>query len=119
MLAWPDQRVVVGASRETGSGFKPHITAGGVQEVLAEALRVAPGLAQAEIQEIRVGLRPRTVDGLPIIGPVPGIENIYLATGHGPTGLQLGPYTGKLVAEMMLGQEVETDMAAFAVTRFQ
>jgi D-amino-acid dehydrogenase len=39
--------------------------------VLGEALRVAPGLRDAEIREIRVGLRPySTVDGLPVLGPV-------------------------------------------------
>ena len=59
MVAWPDSRVVAGATRETGSGFAPHTTAAGVREVLGEALRVAPGLASAEIREIRVGLRDR------------------------------------------------------------
>jgi D-amino-acid dehydrogenase len=103
LLAWPDNRVVVGASRETGSGFSPQTTVAGVHEVLAEALRVAPGLAQAHIREIRVGLRPYTADRLPVLGPVPHLDNIYLATGHGPTGLQLGPYSGKLIAALMLG----------------
>lgn len=118
MLAWPGGRVVVGGTRETGSGFKPYTSVSGVQEVLSEALRVAPGLAQAEIKEIRVGLRPLSSDTLPVLGRVPGIDNIYLATGHGPTGLQLGPYSGKLVAEMMVGQDIITDISAFDITRF-
>lgn len=118
MLTWPDHRVVAGATRETGAGFEPQTTVTGVREVLTEALRVAPGLAQAEIHEIRVGLRPRTVDGLPILGRVPGFENIYLATGHGPTGLQLGPYTGKIMADLMLDREVEVDITPFDVRRF-
>ena len=58
LVAWPDSRVVAGATRETGSGFAPHTTAAGVREVLGEALRVAPGLAAAEIREIRVGPAP-------------------------------------------------------------
>ena len=45
IVPWTDGRVVVGATRETGSGFAPHTTAAGVVEVLTEALRVAPGLA--------------------------------------------------------------------------
>jgi D-amino-acid dehydrogenase len=118
MLAWPDNRVVVGASRETGSGFQPHTTVSGVHEVLSEALRVAPGLAPAQIREIRVGLRPYTVDHLPVLGPIPGLDRIYLATGHGPTGLQLGPYSGKLVADLMLGHSVETDLRPFSIARF-
>ena len=119
MVPWPEGRVAVGATRETGSGFDPRPTAAGVREVLSEALRVAPGLANWEIQEIRVGLRPLCADGLPVLGTVPGIEGVYLATGHGPTGLQLGPYSGKVVADVMLGREPDVDLAPFGVARFQ
>ena len=118
MVAWPDSRVVVGATRETGSGFHPHTTVAGVQEVLSEALRVAPGLAQAEIRDMRVGLRPLSIDPLPVLGPVPSIENVLLATGHGPTGLTLGPYSGKVLAEVALGQSAAADFSPFHVARF-
>jgi D-amino-acid dehydrogenase len=119
MVPWPAGRVVVGATRETGSGFDPRPTAAGVREVLAEALRVAPGLAEAEVLEIRVGLRPLCSDGLPVLGAVPGVDGVYLATGHGPTGLQLGPYSGKIVADLMLGRQPEVDLAPFRSGRFQ
>jgi D-amino-acid dehydrogenase len=49
MVAWEDGRVVVGATRETGSGFAPQTTASGIKEVLDEALRVAPGLTSARL----------------------------------------------------------------------
>jgi D-amino-acid dehydrogenase len=118
LVAWPDSRVVAGATRETGSGFAPHTTAAGVREVLSEALRVAPGLAPAEVREIRVGLRPFTSDALPVLGPVPGIAGIFLITGHGPTGLTLGPYSARLVAGQMLGKAADTDLAPFSIARF-
>jgi D-amino-acid dehydrogenase len=118
MVPWLDSRVAVGATRETGSGFHPHTTAAGIHEVLGEALRVAPGLARAEIRDIRVGLRPLTVDTMPVLGTVPGERDIFLITGHGPTGLTLGPYSGKVVAEMMLREEPTADIAAFHVSRF-
>jgi D-amino-acid dehydrogenase len=119
IVPWADGRLAVGATRETGSGFAAHTTAAGVIEVLTEALRVAPGLAAAEIREIRVGLRPATRDGLPILGPVPGIPNLLLATGHGAVGLQLGPYSGKVVAGMFAGGAAETDIAPFSLARFK
>lgn len=119
MVPWEDGRLVVGATRETGSGFQPHGTAAGVVAVLAEALRVAPGLAQAEIREIRVGLRPASPDGLPILGAVPGIERLLLATGHGSVGLQLGPYSGKVVAGLIVRGEAETDIEPFSLARFR
>jgi D-amino-acid dehydrogenase len=120
LVCWPDGRVVAGATREVGSGFVPKTSAAGVHEVLGEALRVAPGLAEAEIGEIRVGLRPRTVDNLPVMGGVPGIEGIFLATGHGATGLQLGPYSGRLAAEWALNSEPSWNLVspAFRINRW-
>ncbi len=118
MVAWDDSRVVVGATREPGAGFNPVTTAAGMQEVFGEALRVAPGLSGAQFREIRVGLRPSTVDNLPVLGNIPGISNLFLATGHGASGLQLGPYSGKLAADWALGQPLKTDISAFQITRF-
>ena len=119
MVPWPGGRIVVGATRETGAGFRPETTALGILQVLAEALRVAPGLRDASLHEVRVGLRPVSADGLPILGPVPGVGNVLLATGHGPVGLQLGPYSGKVIAEMVSRGAPGTDLTPFGVERFQ
>lgn len=120
LLAWPGGRVTAGATRETGSGFDPRVTAAGVKEVLAEALRLAPGLAHATLLETRVGLRPLAADGLPVLGPAPSLCGLWLATGHGPAGLTLGPYTGKLVAEAALGAaQWPSDLAELSVARFR
>ena len=118
MVPWPDSRVVAGATRETGSGFAPHTTTAGVRAVLEEALRVAPGLADTEVREIRVGLRPLSADGLPVLGGVSGVAGVFLATGHGPSGLTLGLYSAKLVAEQMLGLAPATDLTPFSLARF-
>ena len=118
-VPWPDDRVACGATRESGTGFEPHVTVGGLQEVSTEALRVGSGMAEARHLETRVGLRPASADGLPIIGPVPAIEGAYLATGHGPTGLTLGPYSGHVVADFVLGERPEVDISPFRVDRFQ
>ncbi len=117
MVSWPDSRVVAGATWEQ-AGFVPHTTAAGVHAVLSEALRVAPGLAEAEIREIRVGLRPATPDHLPVLGEAPGVAGVYLATGMGATGLHLGPYCGKLAAAWAMGEGSEVDIGAFGVGRF-
>ncbi len=116
-VPWPGGRVAVGATRETGSGFAPHATVAGIQEVLHEALRLAPGLHNAAIHEIRVGLRPYTTDHLPLLGSIPGAKGVYLATGHGPTGLTLGPFSAKLVVEKALDQPVAWDLTPFSTTR--
>ena len=118
MVPWEDSGVVVGATRETGSGFEPWTTAVGIEEVLDEACRVAPDLEDAEIRDIRVGLRPISRDGLPVLGSVPGIDGVLLATGHGPSGLQLGPYSAKLVSDLAMGIEPEIDIEPLSVSRF-
>lgn len=118
LVPWGDGRVVAGATRETGSGFDARVTADGAREVLEEVLRLAPGLAEAAIDEFRVGLRPLSADGLPLIGRVPDVDGAVVATGHGPTGLTLGPYTGKLVAQIVLDGAVEHDLSAFSPVRF-
>lgn len=117
ILAFRPDRVVAGATREFGSGFDTRITPGGVKHVLDTALRIAPGLANGTLAEIRVGLRPYAEDGLPFMGMAPGHDNVVVATGHGPSGLQLGPYSGRLAAELAMGREPSTDLSPFAVDR--
>lgn len=118
IVAWQAGRIVVGATRETGSGFAPITTAKGIRDVLDEALRVAPGLAGARLLEVRVGIRPYVADLLPVLGRIPLVENIYLATGHGASGLQLGPYSGKVIADLMLGKAISENLEPFSIQRF-
>jgi D-amino-acid dehydrogenase len=118
VVPWPDGRVVAGATRETGAGFDAIATVAGLRQVLDEAFRLLPALAQAEIVEMRVGLRPLCVDRLPVLGRIPDVEGVFLATGHGSTGLQLGPYSAKLVAALLLGENLPIDLRPFEVTRF-
>jgi D-amino-acid dehydrogenase len=115
MVPWNDRRVAVGATVED-AGFEPHVTAGGVHEVLRETLRVMPGLASAQLREVRVGLRPASADDAPILGRV--LDDVYVATGHGANGLLLGPISGRLVADCVLDRESELDLAPFSPARF-
>ncbi len=90
-----------------------------MHEVLAVALQVAPGLAPATVAEVRVGLRPFSPDGLPILGRAPGVSNAWLCTGHGPSGIQLGPVSGALIARLIAGEEPGLDLSAFSPARYQ
>lgn len=118
LVPWPGGEVAAGATREEDSGFDPRVTAGGVYQILDETFMAAPGLADAEFTQAKVGLRPASADGLPILGEVSGINGAYLATGHGATGLQLGPYSGKLIAQRILDREPDTDISHLGVDRF-
>lgn len=116
-LCFGPNKVVCGATREFNSGYDTRITPAGVQEVLNEQLRICPGLANGTLAEVRVGLRPYSDDALPFIGPVPGINNLVVSSGHGPSGLQLGPYSGLLAAELAQGQAPSADIEHFRLDR--
>jgi D-amino-acid dehydrogenase len=115
MLAFADGRVVSGATRELESGFDPRLTASGMHEVLTQALRIAPGLADTTVAEFRVGLRPFSPDGRPFIGSIPGTTNGWICTGHGPSGLTLGPLSGEVLAGMINGEPPVIDMHPYAI----
>jgi D-amino-acid dehydrogenase len=116
LLTFDDSRVVIGATRETGSGFDHRVTAEGQATVLNVGLAVAPGLADAELIETRIGFRPMSPDELPLLGaaPVPGL---FIGNGLGPTGLTMGPFAGRLLADTMLGRAPEIDLAPYAPLR--
>jgi|HubBroStandDraft_6_1064221.scaffolds.fasta_scaffold146690_2 D-amino-acid dehydrogenase len=63
------------------------------------------------------GWRPMTPDGLPLIGPIPAFDNLFLAAGHGTLGVSMSPATGKLVAELMTGLVPHIDENPYSVSR--
>jgi D-amino-acid dehydrogenase len=113
MLAFDGSRVVAGATRETGAGFDYRVTPGGLAEILGQALAVAPGLADGTYLETRVGFRPIGPDIRPLLGPVPGVDGLVVATGLGASGLTMGPYAGAVAARAALGEPDAVDLAPF------
>jgi glycine oxidase len=112
-----DGSLVVGATQEE-VGFDCRVTAGGLDEVLAAGTRVVPALADSRFLEAWAGLRPATPDRLPVIGRVPGVEGLVLATGHFRNGILLSPVTARLVADLVLGKGLPDEAAAFSPARF-
>ena len=70
-----------------------------------------------KIESQWAGLRPYPADGLPIIGPVPGHEGLYAATGHGRLGITLAPATGEAVRSLVLEDRVPPEVAPFRIER--
>ena len=72
-----------------------------------------PAVGTAPVREIRVCARPQSVDSRPFIGPVQGIEGLFVCAGHGPWGISTGPASAALVVEAMLsGTAVRREVAA-------
>ena len=98
-------------------GFRRRTTKAGLRALRSMASRLVPQLAAAQQQFDWAGLRPGTLDGLPIIGPMPGWPNVIVATGHYRNGILLGPITSRLVARGIAGDWSETP-AEFSPGRF-
>ena len=96
-----DGRLIVGATQEE-QGFDTTVTAGGALELLREAYRVLPEVAEMELAGAIAGLRPGTPDNLPRIGPG-AVEGLVLATGHFRNGILLAPLTADLIATTLPG----------------
>jgi D-amino-acid dehydrogenase len=104
LLAFDDSRIVVGATRETGVGFDYRVTAAGQAEVLNEALKIAPGLASATLIETRIGFRPMGPGVRPMLGAIEGFAGrLIVGNALGPSGLTIGPYAGRLLAQLANG----------------
>jgi glycine/D-amino acid oxidase-like deaminating enzyme len=88
-----------------------------VVPLLARGATFVPGLADAPIRGIRACARPMSIDGRPLIGPVPGIDGLHVCAGHGPWGISTGPASARRVVDQMLGRPIsftpELDSARF------
>lgn len=79
---------------------------------------VSPALASARILARIACYRPVTRDGLPLIGPVPGVAGAYIATGHSVWGILNAPATGEAVAELIVDGRARTvDLGPFNPAR--
>ncbi|HWP62105.1 MAG TPA: FAD-dependent oxidoreductase [Candidatus Binatia bacterium] len=79
--------------------------------------RYVPSLKFVDIVGTRVCARPVSADGRPLLGPVPGLEGLFVAAGHGPWGISTGPGSARLVADAILGRPSSIP-AALAAERF-
>jgi len=96
-----DGRVLVGSTLEY-VGFDKHTTQRGLDELRQSAMELIPDLAALPIEKHWAGLRPGSPDGTPLVGPHPGIANLYINAGHFRNGVVLGPATARLLADHVL-----------------
>jgi len=103
-LGFPGDRLVVGATAEPEAGFDVRPTERSSEQVLRDACRIVPELIDAPRIEVRVGLRPTTPDGFPVVGPDPWVSRLVHVAGLGTWGLTMGPYLGAAAADHVLGR---------------
>jgi D-hydroxyproline dehydrogenase subunit beta len=107
--------VLVGSSRER-VGFEPTVQEAVTRAMLERATRFVPRLRELDITRNWCGFRPWLPDGLPAVGPLrPGV---WTSTGHEGAGVCLGPVSGRLLAQMICGEQPDLDPEPFDPRRF-
>jgi D-amino-acid dehydrogenase len=91
-----------------------------VRGIVKSVHRYFPKFSEADFDGIEpwAGLRPVSPDGIPYLGPVPGLPNLIAATGHAMMGLSLGPVSGRLVADLLAGEPSFRTIDRLAAGRF-
>jgi glycine oxidase len=117
LVPWDDGTLLVGATVEE-AGFDERATVAGVRDLLDAACEIVPHTWSAGFRAARVGLRPASIDGLPVIGPSAALPNLWYATGHYRNGILLAPLTAQLVADAMLDNRIDPALAAVSPSRF-
>ena len=84
------------------SGVNHELRRGRLEQLTTAAKRYVDGVGDGPARSEWCGLRPCTPDGMPFIGPVPGQDGLFVATGHAMLGLTLGPVTGQMISEQVL-----------------
>ena len=109
-------RAIVGATVED-AGFDKAVHSTDIAALHTAAATLLPQLATATLLESWAGLRPATPDLLPILGPHPESSRHLLATGHFRNGILLAPATAHLLAQLVLNQPPELDLAPYSPAR--
>jgi sarcosine oxidase subunit beta len=85
---------------------------------LADATAVYPEIGSAEIDRVWVGIEAQTPDAIPVLGLVPGFDNLSLAAGFSGHGFALSPVIGQVLSELATGETPSIEIGAFSIERF-
>lgn len=113
-----DGTVAVGATKER-VGFDKRVVAHNTRWCLDLSAALAPSLLEGEITSMWTGLRPGSADDQPIMGRVPSIDGLWVATGHYQTGIQMAVITADLMSSSILVGSPDPRLEAFGLTRFR
>ena len=107
-----DGRLLIGSTLEE-AGFDKGTTSSAKDEMLKVVTEFLPDIDNFTFEHHWSGLRPRTPGGLPYIGPYPGVDGLYLNTGHYRLGLLLAPASARFLADIMLNKKPQVAPGAF------
>jgi glycine/D-amino acid oxidase-like deaminating enzyme len=74
-------------------------------QLLRRGAAFVPALAEAQVVGARACARPQSLDGRPLVGPLPDVDGLHVVAGHGPWGISTGPATARMAADAILQRE--------------
>jgi glycine oxidase len=116
LVPWLSGDVIVGSTMDY-VGFDKEVTAEGMAGLLNAAIELVPALAGRPVRRVWACLRPGTPDELPILGPAPTLDNVFIATGHFRNGILLAPITADLMADVIQGKPPLIPLSPFRPDR--
>lgn len=111
-----DGHVIVGSTEEPEAGFTKRNTPQGTSQLMEQALRFVPALADASVMAMWSGLRPGTCNDKPILGPVAHLPGLFAATGHFRSGLTNAPATAEYISSLLAERPYPIDLSCCAPT---
>src|SRR5437879_3831678 len=103
---------------EEEAGFDEESTLAARDEIGAALLTMLPATAEPQVAPQAACLRPVASDGLLVLGCVPGLDQLYVATGGARKGILYGPAMGQAIADLVLGRDTRVALDPFAPGRF-
>lgn len=114
----PSDGLVWCGTTEEHADFDESRTTEARDAIIESTLRMLPPLEDAELVLQTACLRPVTPDGAVTLGPIPGTDGAYVATGGGRQGIMMGPGMSKAMADLIAKGAAALDLAAYAPSRF-
>jgi glycine oxidase len=111
-----DGRLVVGATVED-VGFEKTVTGEAMRSLTQAALEILPTLSVSQLKDHWSGLRPFASDSLPVIGQLPGYDDLLVTTAHYRNGILLAPKTAEILADRIVDNVVSEYFQVFATDR--
>jgi glycine oxidase len=108
-----DGRLLAGSTVED-VGFDFTTTSEAIDGLIEFGRSIVPSLSDCSVEAVWSGLRPRSIDGFPVIGRVRSIDNLIVATGHFRSGIHLAPATAECVGQIVQQQQARIDLSPFA-----
>lgn len=108
--------LLLGSSRQF-VGFNREVDESIVKRIWDRAGEFFPSIRalSLNLNQIRIGHRPYITDGKPVIGPIPGLPKVLLASGHEGNGISMALGTAEMVGDMILDNPGKVNCAPFSV----